>query len=92
MSSEDPRRWIVTNEPVRFSEDGTIISGGAVGWLGVDNVYLTTYAEYKWRPDGTLADKGEPAVRHTDLKVGEHTSARFSLSGESAVYEVWRVK
>lgn len=64
-----------------INEDGTFRSAGILGELPADNVYLTTYADY------LDADR-----RHTDLGVGESISARFRLSGESGVYQVWRVK
>ena len=69
--------------PVREGVDGTVEvnSGGILGVLTEDNVYLTTYAQY---PKDTT---------HRDLAAGEcEQGVKFNLSGESGFYEVHRVQ
>jgi hypothetical protein len=62
-------------------EEGNIIGSGALGAISVDNVYLTTYAEYP------------TDVRPYDLKVGACIEGvEFRLSGELGVYDIYRVK
>lgn len=62
-------------------EDGEIITDGILGRIGIDNVYLTTYGA---RPKGT--------VPYEKLEVGQRVSnVRFSLSGETGYYDVYRV-
>jgi hypothetical protein len=64
------------------SDDGTgIISGGIMGWLDANSVYLTTYASY---PD---------ARRPADLEVGACLpGVRWTLSGEVGIYDIYRVR
>jgi hypothetical protein len=50
-----------------------------IGILERANVYLTAYAEVLGAPIDTLA-------------IGQHTTARFRLSGTTGVYQIWRVK
>ena len=65
-----------------FSEDGTeIITSGVLGRVGINNVYLTTYAEYP----------GDE--RPCDLAVNERIKdVHFSLCGGSTVVDIWRVR
>lgn len=64
-----------------LDENRDIISDGLLGRIGPDNVYLTTYASY---PD---------EVRPADLEVGSCIqNVRFSLSGETGSYDIYRVK
>lgn len=66
----------------RMDEEGNqIVSDGLLGRVGVDNVYLTAYAQY-------TGDK-----RPIDLEVGEAIKdVHFRLSGEHGVYDVYRVE
>lgn len=64
------------------SDDGTIIGDGAIGRVTEDNVYLGAYAEYP-------SDDKRPR----DLAVGERIKdVVFRLSGETGVYDIWRVQ
>lgn len=54
-------------------------SNGIIGRVGIDNAYLRAYAAWI---DGKTAE---------DLKVGESTLAKFSLSGTHGTYLVVRV-
>lgn len=61
--------------------DGEFISGGCLGELTKDNVYLCSYAAY---PSNKT---------HRNLSVGEKIEGvKFNLSGESGFYEVIRVR
>ena len=77
--------WDSSDGAVRYgnteSDDAEkIISDGLTGRLSEDNVYLTTYAGYPG------------ALTHTSLEVGECIKGvRFTLSGENALYDVYRV-
>lgn len=63
-------------------EEGNIIASGAIGRVGPDNVYLTTYGA---RP--------ENAPRYEDLPVGGCVrGVQFSLSGSKGTYDVYRVE
>jgi len=74
----------------RVDEDGNIISDGIIGRVGLNNVYINTYATYH----RTVYQKGKPPYNMTpaDLEVGEHMLASFSLSGTKGTYQVWRVQ
>lgn len=74
--------WDNNDGHVRVDEDGDIISDGVIGRVGIDNVYLTTYGQY---PESEVRRPG-------DLAVGERIqSVRYSLSGGSGYYDVYRV-
>lgn len=61
--------------------DGSIISDGVIGRVGLDNVYLATYGQ---KPKGT--------VEYTDLQVGHRVrNVRFSLGDRDGYYDVYRV-
>lgn len=85
---KDERRFIIWDTKddsylgsgPRKDESGEFVSDGLIGRVGVDNVYLATYANYK------------DNKTHRDLDVGECIWAKFTLSGESGLYQVWRVK
>ena len=75
--------WDAANDghAPRTDDDGIIVSDGVVGRIGEDNAYLTTYGEYP----------GEKRGR--DLEVGGSIKGvRYSLSGSSGVYDIYRVK
>lgn len=62
-------------------EAGEILTSGVLGRLGRGNVYLTTYGA---RPDGSKT--------YDELELGEAVrNVRFSLSGSSGEYDVYRV-
>lgn len=62
-------------------EDGKIIGEGAIGRITADNAYLTAYPEW---PNNK---------RPADLEVGECIKGvRFSLSGSSGYYDIYRVR
>ena len=73
--------WDSTKDGVVPRNGGEIATGGVLGHLTADNVYLRTYAAY---PD---------ARRPKDLEVGQSiVGVRFSLSGQRGCYDVVRVK
>lgn len=66
----------------RCDEDGNIVSDGVIGRVTATNVYMTTYAEY---PNNSRA--------LADLQVGEAVyGVKFSLSGSSGIYDIYRVQ
>jgi len=67
--------------PMTDEEGNEIVSDGILGRLSLDNVYLTTYANYH-------GDK-----RPRDLEIGECIKGvGFRLSGEHGVYDIYRVE
>lgn len=84
MTTQHQPMFIITEpfEPIRRSEiDGSILNSGLMGEMGADNVYLAAYAVI-----------GDGAKRPADLRVGERTEARFSLSGSSGIYHIIRTR
>jgi len=66
----------------RCDDDGNIVSDGVTGRIGEDNVYLTTYADYP-----------PSSKKLSELEVGESIKkVRYSLSGSSGLYDVYRVQ
>jgi len=66
-------------EPGRDSS-GHINTPGLIGVVGEDNVYISTYGGY---PEG---------CRPENLRAGHFIpGVSFSLSGQKALYDVWRV-
>lgn len=82
----EDRRFILWNrkdgpEPPR-GEDGLIDTPGAVGEISLANAYLKTYANY---PEGSR--------NPVDLAIGECiVGVTYTLSAESGVYDVYRVR
>lgn len=73
--------WSKKDGPLPKKEDGSINTGGVLGLIDENNVYLTTYAEYP--------DERRPA----DLEVGDCIgNVKYRLGGEAGVYDVYRVK
>lgn len=69
------------NDRPREDEDGNIISAGIIGVVSGDNVYITTY--------GVIPQDSKPV---SELEVGERSeNVRFSLSGSSGLYDIYRV-
>jgi hypothetical protein len=83
--SHDTKRFILWSRvdgpnPPR-DERGNFLTSGSIGWVGVENVYLLTYAKY---PDGR---------RPEHLELGESIpNVVFSLSAERGEYDVYRVE
>lgn len=71
--------WDPADGNPRRGEDGSFISSGVMGLVDERSIYLTTYARYR-------DDK-----RPTDLEVGQHVTADFSLSGSRGTYDIYRV-
>jgi hypothetical protein len=69
-------------EPAR-NDKGEFLSSGLIGVVGQDNVYIKTYADY------SVDDNPRPI---TELEVGQFVVAKFSLSGSSGIYRVYRVE
>lgn len=67
-------------EPLR-GDDGSFASGGLIGEVGRDNVYVNTYAAY---------DEMERDL--AGLEVGQFSVATFSLGGSKGRYRVYRVR
>lgn len=66
----------------RVDDDGNIVSDGLIGRVTATNVYMTTYAEYP--------NNSRPLA---DLQVGEGIyGVRYSLSGSSGIYDIYRVQ
>jgi len=66
--------------PTRGS-NGEFISDGVLGKIGPDNAYIAIYANYPG------------ATRPIELDVGQCiTDVRFNLSGESGMYDIYRVE
>jgi len=63
---------------LRYPDSDTV---GILGKLTLDNVYISTYAQY---PDGKHA---------RNLQVGEHIKdVKFTLSGGKGLYDIYRVE
>jgi len=77
-------RFILLNQSLPASERGGDgpDAGGALGRIGLDNVYLATYGS---RPEGSKS--------YADLAIGEEVpNVRYALSGQKAtLYTVRRV-
>lgn len=81
MAEKDPRRFILWDTrrdgELRYPDANT---DGVLGRLSLENVYISTYAEYP-------ADK-----RPEDLAVGERIEdVVFRLSGDRGYYDMYRV-
>lgn len=79
------RRYILhdhsRNEDPQRDSDGAFVSDGALGRLGIGNVYLTIYGTYP-------AESKRPG----DLAVGEAIhGVTYNLSGGRGVYSIYRV-
>ena len=73
--------WNESDGAPQIGNDGTINSGGIIGRVGPENVYLKMYAHY---PDNK---------RPSDIKVGECIhDVIFRLSGQTGVYSIYRVE
>lgn len=82
MQETDDRLFILWNT----RRDGELRypgkdSDGVIGRVSLDNVYLSTYANY-------------PDDKHPrNLEVGQRIdNVKFSLSGETGIYSVYRVR
>lgn len=79
------RRFIIWNpkegSSPTYDERGNITSSGLIGWLDVESVSLTTYAQY-------------PDLRRPEhLEVNESIKGvKYSLSGSVGYYDIYRVK
>jgi len=74
--------WDPRDGDPRRTEDGAFISDGIIGRITLDNVYLGVYAQW---PDDA------PSVQ--SLEVGQRIeNVRYSLSGSSGSYDVYRVQ
>lgn len=68
--------------PPRDQNTGEYLTGGCLGELTLDNVYLRSYAH---RPDG--------AKQFSDLEIGECVvGVQYRLSGEKGCYDIYRVR
>ena len=66
----------------RVDDEGNIVSDGLIGRVTQNNVYLTTYAGYP--------NNSQPLG---DLPVGGGVyGVKFSLSGSTGFYDVYRVQ
>lgn len=75
---EKEKRFILWDPKDGFPTEG---SSGILGRITINNVYLTTYAEYPCHK------------RPQDLLVGEAIrSVKFSLSFERGLYDIIRIK
>ena len=75
--------FVLLNQSLPASErGGEPEGGGALGRIGIDNVYLATYGS---RPEGSKA--------YADLAIGEEVpNVRYALSGaKPTLYTVRRV-
>lgn len=78
------KRFILWNGPEHppRSNEGEYLTGGALGEITLDNVYLTTYGA---RPDGSK--------NYNELEIGECVrGVVFRLSGERGEYDIYRVR
>lgn len=72
---------LTSHEPPR-DQEGNITTSGCLGELTEDNVYLKAYANYR-----------QCTKRLDELEVGECVqNVIFSLSGEHALYDIYRVR
>jgi hypothetical protein len=81
----DKKKFIIwdrkDNYRPRTDEDGNITSAGVIGVVEEGNAYISIYGEM---PDGS-----KPV---SELKIGERSeNVKFSLSGSSGLYDIYRV-
>ncbi len=86
MVNETKKKFIVWDArdglPKVDADTGKITSGGVLGRIDEDNVYLTTYPEW---PEG--------AKKLVELDAGEAvTGVIYTLSGSAGLYDVYRVR
>lgn len=73
--------WDPKDGDPRRNDSGEFISDGIIGRVGIHNAYMEIYAEFP-----------EDAKPLKDLEVGEAVrNVKYSLSGTSGIYDIYRV-